>query len=185
MDSPCARCAHSLGRSCCEVEEGEWLATLTSADVERIESQAGVPRHRFLATEVFSSEESMAYVERRPLYAGYFARTWERWTLKRKAGACVFFAPGKGCTLDAETRPSACLLYPFDFLVGNRLSLQVDRFPSVDEARASGEAACLAVQESSDWQTLAAAFNTDESQLRQLAQRIQDEVKAHRMRAKP
>lgn len=179
--SPCRRCAGALGRSCCEVEEGDALATLTWSDVARLES-AGHRRARFLEEEWLSAEEVAAAVARRPLYDGYYDPMPRRLTLQRRAGACVFFESGRGCTLTASVRPTACLLYPFDVgAVG--LGLQVDRFPTLAEAQAEarlpGGAACLAVQEASDWETLAAAFDTEPTAIVALAQRLEAEVHEH------
>src|SRR4051794_854184 len=104
-DHVCARCPRSLGISCCEVTEQDKLATLTHADVERISAATGLKAKKFVEEEWFTPEEAHAYEERRPLYQGYFARSQARLTLQRKDGACVLFEPGKGCSLDSQTRP--------------------------------------------------------------------------------
>jgi Fe-S-cluster containining protein len=176
---PCERCEAALGRSCCQVGDADRLATLTLPDVERIEVQAGVARQQFLEEEWLSEEEVRTYVQRRPLYDGYFRWGPVRLTLQRKSGACVFFAPGRGCTLGEDVRPTACRLYPFDVSSAGELRLQVDRFLSEREARAAIGAACLAVQEASGWDELAALFHTTTTKVLELSARLREEVRHH------
>ena len=110
----CARCPRVLGGSCCEVKEGEQLATLTRADVERIRAHTGLAARRFVGEEYLTEGEAADYEARRPLYRGYFRRAPVRWTLRTRAGACVFHSPERGCGLPGEVRPVACRLYPFE-----------------------------------------------------------------------
>ena len=111
--SPCARCAQTLGRSCCQPGPGERLATLTATDVERIRTATGWRRERFVEHEPLASEEALAYEERRPGYRGYFRTTTVRWGLRAERGACVFLV-GARVHAPPGTRPTACLLYPFE-----------------------------------------------------------------------
>jgi hypothetical protein len=155
------------------------LATLTLTDVERIERVSGVPRQRFVEAEWLSEAEARRYAQRRPLYAHYFRHGAQRLTLKRFAQACVFFAAGQGCILDPASRPTACLLYPFDVSTARELRLQVDRFPSLEEARLAEGTACLAVQEADGWEGLAARFNTTPAKVLELSVRLEEEVRDH------
>src|SRR4029079_5132 len=115
-----------LGSSCCEVGDGEQLATLTSVDVERIAPAPSLSPKRFCEVEWLTEAEAHEYEERRPLYLGYFSRGPARWTLKRKDGACVFLDRKQGCTLSPSPRPTACLLYPFEQWPDGSWALQVD-----------------------------------------------------------
>lgn len=175
----CTRCALHLGRSCCEAEAGEALATLTRADVERIQAATHLARKRFVEEEVFAEAEARAYERLRPGWRGYFRRGTVRLSLARAHGACVFFQTGQGCTLTQEARPTACLLYPFEPTEDGSWTLAVEREGSVGEARASGEPRCLAVEEAEGRSALVRAFRTSEEALRSLGERLRAEVRAH------
>jgi len=176
----CARCPRALGRSCCEVEDGEQLATLTWADVDRISAATGRPARAFAEVEWLTVEDGRAYESRRPLYHGYFARGPARLTLKRRAGACVFLERGRGCSLGVDVRPTPCLLYPFELWPDGSWSLQVDRFGTLEDARAAGGSSCLAVEEASSMDGVLAAFSTTREEVAALGERLRGEVRAHR-----
>jgi Fe-S-cluster containining protein len=179
--SPCSRCAQQLGRSCCQAEAGEPLATLTEADVTRIQAATHLPRKRFVEEEVFEEAQARAYEQLRPGWHGYFRQRPVRLGLARANGACVFFAPGRGCTLSFETRPTACLLYPFEPKQDGGWALAVEREGSVVSARNSGEPRCLAVEEANGRSALLRAFRTSGESLRLLCVRLRAEVHAHGM----
>lgn len=177
--SVCGRCAKALGRSCCEVAEGEHLATLTDADVRRIEEATGRSAEAFSELEWLSVDEARAYEERRPLYAGYFASAPARRTLRRRDGACVFLVRGIGCSLPVEARPTACRLYPFELFPGGEWSVAVERHGGVAAARASGRSACLAVEEASSMDEVLEAFGTTCAEVEALGEQLREEVAAH------
>jgi uncharacterized protein len=177
--SACSRCAAHLGRSCCQAEEGEALATLTRADVERIQALMHLARSRFVEEEVFTEAQARAYELLRPGWRGYFRQSTVRLTLARSNGACVFFATGTGCTLPAQSRPTACLLYPFEPREDGGWTLAVEREGSVARAQASGQPRCLAVEEADSRRALLDAFHTRPEGLRLLTERLRSEVRAH------
>ncbi len=182
MTSPCSRCAAALGSSCCEVKPEDRLATLTLADVERIEAHTGQPRARFAEHEWMDWDEARAYEARRLLFEGYFGHQPRRLTLRRKNGACVFFAPGQGCRLTVEARPVACRLYPFDRHADGTWGVLMARHGGLDAARASaraGELACLAVEESSSLGALYAAFDTTPEAVEALGGVLREQARAH------
>jgi len=175
--SPCARCAEALGRSCCEPGPGERLATLTATDVERIRLATGWRRDRFVEHEPLAQEETLAYEARRPGYRGYFRSTTVRWGLRAERGACVFLG-AHGCTLEPGTRPTACLLYPFE-PAPHGWTLAVERSGSVELAARSGESRCLAVEEARSRGGLLRDFELDVEGLTALIDRLRAEVKSH------
>ncbi len=175
--SPCARCARTLGRSCCQPGPGERLATLTATDVERIQTATGWRRERFVEHEPLSPEESLAYEARRPGYRGYFRRTVVRWGLRAESGACVFLGPG-GCSLDPATRPTACRLYPFE-PAEHGWTIAVERSGSPERAAASAEPRCLAAEEARSRGGLLRSFALDVEGLTALIDRLRAEVEAH------
>jgi Fe-S-cluster containining protein len=175
--SPCARCAQALGRSCCEPGPGERLATLTATDVERIQAATGWRRERFVEHEPLSPEESLAYEARRPGYRGYFRQTVVRWGLRAESGACVFLG-AHGCSLEAATRPTACLLYPFEPSEYG-WTLAVERSGSPELAVASAEPRCLAAEEARSKGGLLRTFALDVEGLTALIDRLRAEVEAH------
>ncbi len=175
--SPCARCAEALGRSCCQPGPGERLATLTATDVERIRAATGWRRERFVEHEPLSPEEAIAYEARRPGYRGYFRSTTVRWGLRSERGACVFLG-ARGCTLSPGTRPTACLLYPFE-PAEHGWTLAVERSGSVDLAARSGEPRCLAAEEARSRGGILRSFALDVEGLTALIDRLQAEVKSH------
>jgi len=177
--APCARCARTLGRSCCEPGEGEHLATLTAADVERIQRATRRARDTFVVEEVLDEAEARAYEERRPAWRGYFRRGPVRLTLARRSGACVFLDRSRGCTLAADVRPTACLLYPFEAREDGGWTLAVEREGSVEQALASGEPRCLGVEEANGARALLVAFGTSAPSLRAIGERLRAEVRAH------
>jgi Fe-S-cluster containining protein len=175
--SPCARCAEALGRSCCQPGPGERLATLTASDVERIRTATGWRRERFVEHEPLEAEETLAYEARRPGYRGYFRNTSVRWGLRAERGACVFLG-NRGCTLSPATRPTACLLYPFE--PGEHgWTLAVERSGSVELAAHSGEPRCLAAEEARSRGALLRGFEIDVEGLTALIDRLRAEVQAH------
>jgi len=175
--SPCARCAEALGRSCCQPGPGERLATLTATDVERIRIATGWRRERFVEHEPLSPEEALAYEATRPGYRGYFRSTTVRWGLRAERGACVFLG-AQGCSLGPETRPTACLLYPFE-PAAHGWTLAVERSGSVELAARSGEPRCLAAEETRSRGSLLRSFALDVEGLTALIDRLRAEVKAH------
>jgi hypothetical protein len=175
--SPCARCAEALGRSCCQPGPGERLATLTATDVERIRTATGWRRERFVEHEPLAPEEALAYEARRPGYRGYFRSTTVRWGLRSERGACVFLGT-HGCTLAPGTRPTACLLYPFE-PTEHGWTLAVERSGSVDVAARSGEPRCLAAEVARSRGGLLRSFALDVEGLTALIDRLRDEVRAH------
>jgi Fe-S-cluster containining protein len=177
-EPPCARCPRQLGVSCCEVKDDEQLATLTWADVERLQAATGLSVEACTEWEWLNEEEVAKWSRLHPRFASYFGASPRRLTLKRARGACVFHG-SQGCTLTAEQRPTACRLYPFEVRSEGGWGLQVDRFGSVEDAIASGEHACLAVEEADSFETLWAAFGTTPQALEQLSQRLEAEARAH------
>ena len=178
MGPVCARCPVLLGASCCEVKEGEHLATLTRADVERITEHTRWASRRFVVEEYLTEEEAAEYEARRPLYRGYFRRGPVRLTLATRAGACVFHEKGRGCGLPAEVRPVACRLYPFERWPDGSWSVQVGRYGNLAEARAGGEA-CLAVEEAEGLEDVLAAFTTTREAVELLGEQLAEEARAH------
>ena len=174
----CARCPRLLGISCCEVKEGEQLATLTRSDVERIAAHTGLSPRRFVTEEYLTEEDAAGYEARRPLYRSYFRRGPVRLTLALRAGACVFHQPGRGCSLSAEARPVACRLYPFERQADGGWSVAVGRYGDVSQAREGG-GACLAVEESSVLEDVLAAFGASWEGLEALGAQLAEEARAH------
>jgi Fe-S-cluster containining protein len=145
--------------------------------VERIRLATGWRHDRFVEHEPLSPEEALAYEARRPGYRGYFRSTTVRWGLRAERGACVFLG-AHGCTLEPGTRPTACLLYPFE--PGEHgWTLAVERSGSVDLAARSGEPRCLAVEEARSRGGLLRDFALDVEGLTALIDRLRAEVKAH------
>lgn len=177
--APCARCAAALGRSCCQVAEGEALATLTRADVARIQAATHLGRTGFVEEEVLGEAEARAYEVCRPAWRGYFRQGTVRLTLARAGGACVFLDRGTGCTLSSAVRPTACLLYPFEAREDGGWTLAVEREGSVALAQASGEPRCLAVEEAESAPALLRVFGKTPEALRALGERLRAEVRAH------
>lgn len=157
----------------------ERLATLTWSDVERVREATGRALEAFAEWEWLDADHVQAWLHVNPVYRGYVGPSPRRLTLKAEGGACVFLDRRSGCTLDKEARPTACRIYPFE--PGGRLS--VDRFESVEDARASvvkgGAHACLAVQESKSFELLRKALGTTEEEVLMLADRLRTEVRAH------
>lgn len=174
----CARCPRVLGASCCEVKEGERLATLTRSDVERIAAHTRLSPRRFVVEEYLTEEEAAEYEARRPLYRGYFRRAPVRLTLATRAGACVFHEKGRGCGLPGDVRPVACQLYPFERWPDGSWSVQVGRYGDLAEARAGGDA-CLAVEESASMDEVLAAFGTDRETVESLGGQLAEEARSH------
>lgn len=174
----CARCPAALGGSCCEVKEGEHLATLTRADVARICEHTGLAPRRFVTEEYLTDEEAADYEARRPLYRGYFRRGPVRLTLVTRAGACVFHEQGKGCGLPADVRPVACRLYPFERWPDGSWSVQMSRYGDLAEARAGG-GACLAVEEAENMEHVLSAFGTTRESVEALGEQLAQETREH------
>jgi Fe-S-cluster containining protein len=175
--SACARCAEALGRSCCQPGPGERLATLTATDVERIRDATGWRRERFVEHEPLGPEEALEYEARRPGYRGYFRTTTVRWGLRAERGACVFLG-AQGCSLAPETRPTACLLYPFE-PAAHGWTLAVERSGSVELAARSNEPRCLAAEEARSRGALLRSFSLDVQGLTALIDRLRAEAQAH------
>jgi Fe-S-cluster containining protein len=161
------------------VKPHERLATLTWSDVERVRAVTGRALETFAEWEWLDADHVHAWLHVNPVYRGYVGASPRRLTLKAEGGGCVFLDRRKGCTLDKETRPTPCRIYPFE--PGGRLS--VDRFESVEDARASvvkgGAHACLAVQESKSFEALRAAVGTTQDEVLMLADRLREEIRAH------
>jgi Fe-S-cluster containining protein len=178
MPAPvCARCPKILGASCCEVLPGQHLATLTAADTDRIKSYLRRSEKDFADVEWLSDEEAQRYVDRWPLYDGYFRAGPARWTLKVKNGACVFHRKDSGCALPEETRPTACRLYPFEPRGDGTLSLQTSR--GGEKAASADEGACLAVEEASEMSHVLRAFHSSPEKVAALCQILRSEVQDH------
>lgn len=120
--SICAECALVKGSACCEVPPGEKLATLTFADIARLEAATGLSPARFCEREELDPAVRLAYETARPLYRGMFVGG-VRHGLKAQRGACVFLERAVGCRLSAGAVPMACRIYPFDFDLAGRLTL--------------------------------------------------------------
>jgi uncharacterized protein len=178
MGPVCARCPRLLGHSCCEVKEGEHLATLTRADVARITGHTRLAARRFVREEGLTEEEAVEYEARRPLYRDYFRRGPVRWSLAVRDGACVFFVKGEGCSLPADVRPVACRLYPFERWPDGSWSVAMGRYGNLDEARAGGSA-CLAVEESESMEQVLEAFGTTHETVEALGTQLAAESRAH------
>lgn len=174
MSSACARCSKVLGSSCCEVKDGEQLATLTWADVDRIGVEA-------TEWEWLTDDQAARWSLLHAAWGRYFGPWTRRLTLKRKDGHCVFLGPN-GCSLSTEQRPTACRLYPFEVHAHGEWGLQVDRFGGVGAARAAGEHACLAVEEAGSYDALFEAFGTDRASLEALHARLKSEAVDHAKR---
>ena len=183
--SVCARCVKVFGGSCCEVREGERLATLTHADVDRVREATGLTSDAFCETEWLAHDEAIEWSNNHLLYRDYFAVAPKRLTLKRRDGACVFHVKGSGCSLSADERPTACRLYPFEPRADGSWGLSAERFGSLDEAKRAyqgGESACLAVEEADSFEALRALFSTDREQVEAIAEQLRAEVLAHARR---
>ncbi len=181
MSHVCARCPKAFGGSCCEVRGDEQLATLTWADADRLAEVTGRAVEEFTEWEWLGEEEAARWARVHWALGAYFGPQTRRLTLRRRAGACVFHGP-QGCSLTAQQRPTACRLYPFEPRAGGEWGLQVDRFGSVAEAAASGEHACLAIEEADSFEALWAAFGTTRESLEALGARQQREANEHRRR---
>jgi Fe-S-cluster containining protein len=174
----CARCPRLLGRSCCEVKEGEHLAALTRADVERITAHTGLASRRFVTEEYLTEEEAAGYEARRPLYRGYFRRGPVRLTLLTRAGACVFHERGRGCGLPALVRPVACQLYPFERWPDGSWSVQMGRYGDLEAAREGG-GACLAVEEAGSMEEVLGVFHTTREAVEMLGAQLAEDSRRH------
>lgn len=174
----CARCPRLLGTSCCEVREGEHLATLTRADVARISAHTGLAARRFVHEEGLTEEEAAEYESLRPLYRGYFHRGPVRLALAVRAGACVFLDKGRGCVLPEEVRPVSCRLFPFERQVDGTWSVSVGRYGDLEAAREGG-GACLVVEEASAFEEVLTVFGTSREALEELGRRLAGEARAH------
>jgi Fe-S-cluster containining protein len=172
--SACARCPAVLGRSCCEAESGEWLATLTDADVARMQAYLQRAARVFCEDEWLSVEEARAYELHRPLYAGYFRHGPKRLTLKTAKGACVLLDRAAGCVLPDEVRPTACRLYPFEPWPDGTFSVL-----------ATGESRCLAVDEADGVAALQTALGLSPEKLAALTEQLRREVQAHARQPDP
>lgn len=177
MANVCARCPKLLGRSCCEVVEGQKLATLTSADVRRISAYLRQRPERFSEVEWLSVGEVATYEAHYPILRGYFASSTGRTTLRAQDGACVLFRPGEGCTLPSDVRPRLCRLYPFEVRAGFVRPL-VARYGSVPDAKAAQDG-CLAMEEAEDLDALYAAFGTSEAEVKAMSAALGDEAREH------
>ncbi len=161
----CAECALAKGGVCCEVAAGEKLATLTFADMARIEAATGLNRARFTEREDLDPAVRLAYETTRPLYRGMFVGG-ARHGLKARRGACTFLERGAGCTLPAEALPMACRLYPFDFDLAGRLTL-------LDAPH------CLALDRAEDLRALLRMMGASRSSLEKLRRKARAETEEH------
>ncbi len=180
----CARCPRQLVRSCCEVQPGEHLASLTLADAARVEAETGLEATRFAEWETLDEGEAMQWEALHPQWAGYLGPSRRRLTLRRDGSACVFHHAQTGCQLSAEARPVACRLYPFALLPSGEWGLQVDRYGSVEDAqravRTESAHACLAVEEADSFDGLRSLFGVTREGVEALGQQLVSEVRAHR-----
>lgn len=181
--SICARCPRVLGRSCCEVREGESLATLTGPDVDRIAQATGLAPRRFVEVEWLGELEAAQYERERPLFGGYFRHLPRRLTLRTRGGACVFLG-AQGCTLSADVRPRACRLYPFEPSRDGSIAILPDRQGTLSAA-ADAPHACLAVEEAETLEALLASFSLTASELRECADGLAREVAEHARHSAP
>ena len=161
----CAQCALVKGGVCCEVASLEKLATLTFADIERIEAATDLAPVRFTEREDLDPAVRLAYETARPLYRGMFVGG-VRHGLRARKGACVFLGRGAGCQLPAEALPMACRLYPFDFDLAGRLSL-------VDAPH------CLALDRADDLPALLRMMGTSRRSLERLRKQASAEAGEH------
>lgn len=182
--SVCARCPKALGASCCEVREGDRLATITRVDVERIQAATGKSADSFVEQEWLLPAECSDYETQRPLYRGYFRSETVRWSLRHRNGACVFLDRTRGCVL-GESRPTACKLYPFTRFADGSWSVQVERFGDVAGARAAQTDACLAVEEANSMDEILAAFSLTRTGVESLGAQLASEAAAHGAAASP
>jgi Fe-S-cluster containining protein len=164
IDGACAECARQ-GTCCCEVVEGEKLATLSFRDVRRIEEATGLAEHRFVEREQLDPVERLAYETFRPLLRGLFVGN-VRLGLKPRRGACVFLERGRGCRLPPGAKPLACRLYPFDYNLAGELTL-------VDAPH------CLAINTACSERELLRMFGTSRRQLRSLRKQTLEEATEH------
>jgi Fe-S-cluster containining protein len=162
--SVCAQCAET-SKSCCQAPPGEKLATLTFADIARIESASGVPARRFVEIEVLDPAVRIYYETSRPLYAGMLVGG-VRHGLKAEAGACVFLDPTRGCTLPRAARPRACVLYPIDLGPAGE--------PTLVEAPH-----CLALERAQSWPLLLRMLGLSRRRLRKLFRQMRQECAEH------
>ncbi|WP_370458916.1 hypothetical protein [Aggregicoccus sp. 17bor-14] len=170
------------------MREGEALATLTRADVERIAQHTGLSARRFVEEEGLSEEDAAAYERSRPLFRGYFRKAPVRLTLQQRAqggggSACVFHRAGTGCALPSDVRPLACRLYPFERFMDGSWGVMPGRHGSLEAARAGGSA-CLAVEEApaegeGAWEALLRAFGTCAEALEALGAELARDAAAH------
>jgi Fe-S-cluster containining protein len=160
----CAECA-ARGTLCCLVAKGEKLATLSFSDIRRIEEATGLPEHRFVEREQLDPMARLAYETFRPTLRGLFDGN-VRLGLKARRGACVFLERGVGCTLDEETKPLACKLYPFDYDLAGNLTL-------VDAPH------CLALTSAASEADLLRLFGTSRRTLRRLRSQTLEEAREH------
>ncbi len=177
MSHVCARCPKALGASCCEVKEDEYLALLTGADIRRIGEHVRRRPEHFVEEEWVERDEALEYEARRPLYRGYFRHSLLRRSLKRRDGACVFLDRETGCTLPAEVKPTACLLYPFEQVADGSWSVAVARYGSLEAAKGQWDA-CLAVEEAKRMADVLRAFGTTRPEVEALGERLRREVQA-------
>jgi Fe-S-cluster containining protein len=158
----------------------ERLATLTWADVDRVQAETGLSPHAFSEWEWLDADHAHAWIDVHPAYVGYLGPAPRRLTLKAIDGACALLRRGVGCTLSEQARPTACRLYPFD--VGEGM-LQVERFGELAEARRLVEQgaahACLAVEEAMSQAGLLRSFGTTAKKVRELAERLRAEIADH------
>jgi hypothetical protein len=165
------------------VKPHERLATLTWADVDRVQAETGLSPHAFSEWEWLDADHAHAWLEVHPAYVGYLGPAPRRLTLKAVGGACALLRRGAGCILREEARPTGCRLYPFD--VGEGM-LQVERFGDLAEARRLVEKgaahACLAVEEAKSEAGLLRSFGTTARKVRVLAERLRAEVAEHARR---
>ena len=161
--SACARCPAAQGRSCCEVEGDERLASLTRGDIARIQNATGLAASRFVDGEILSPERALEYERLRPANRGA-VRNGVRAHLLAREGACVLHRPGLGCSLDPEVRPLLCRLYP----------LEVDE---LGRLRAEPHGPCHAVDLGSETRALLADLATDETTVRRLHAQLLTELR--------
>lgn len=161
----CAECLLAKGGVCCEVAQGEKLATLTFADMARIEAATGFLRASFVEREDLDPAVRLAYETSRPLYRGMFVGG-VRHGLRARKGACAFLERGAGCKLPPHAVPIACRLYPFDFDLAGRLTL-------VDAPH------CLALERARDFRELLRMMGSSRRSLEKLRRQARAEAEEH------
>lgn len=141
----CVECAR-MGRGCCESTD----VLLTDGDIRRVSAATG--RSDFWERRVPVDPYHLTPQASDPRWLLYTVRSADRTRVQLRhqpSGACVFLSQ-TGCTLDRDTRPLTCRLYPHDYdeqdLAGAHNSCPTellapgqDRFAAIGMRREDGE----------------------------------------------